>query len=170
MLKRIHFAAGLLLATLLSATAMTHAGDTLDRVVASKTLTVGTSADQPPLTARNRQGNFMGLDIDLAKALANAMGVELKVEQMDFSDLLGALDSGKVDMVMSGVAITPERAMRASFVGPYMLSIRKSRQRRREACGPAWLYEREFRASRCAQRHAGRSGRHFRGRAHGRRW
>ena len=122
MLKRIHLAAGLLLATALTFAPWSFAGDTLDRVVKSKTLTVGTSADQPPLTARNRQGNFMGLDIDLANALANAMGVELKVEQMDFSDLLEALDAGKVDMVMSGVSITPERATKAAFVGPYMLS------------------------------------------------
>lgn len=132
MLKRIHFAVGLVLATLLSIAPISQAGDTLDRVVKSGTLVVGTSADQPPLTTRNRQGNFMGLDIDVASALANAMRVELKVEQMPFSELLEALDAGKVDMVLSGVSITPERAMKAAFVGPYMLSG-KSIVARREA-------------------------------------
>lgn len=132
MLKRIQLAAGLLLASLLAFMPIAQAGDTLDRVVKNGTLVVGTSADQPPLTARNRQGNFMGLDIDLAKALANAMRVELKVEQMPFSELLDALDDGKIDMVLSGVAITPERAMKATFVGPYMLSG-KSIVARREA-------------------------------------
>lgn len=115
-------ALALLFTAMLAASPLALAGDTLDRVVKSGTLVVGTSADQPPLTALNRQGNFMGLDIDLANALANAMRVELKVMQMPFGELLEALDDGDVDMVLSGVAITPERARKARFVGPYMLS------------------------------------------------
>lgn len=122
MLKRIQIMAGLVLASLLALSPLSQAGDTLDRVVKMGVLTVGTSADQPPLTALNRQGNFMGLDIDLAKALANAMRVELKFEQMPFGELLDALEAGKVDMVLSGVSITPERAQKAAFIGPYMLS------------------------------------------------
>lgn len=99
-----------------------QAGDTLDRVVESGTLVVGTSADQPPMTALNRQGNYMGLDIDLAKAIANAMRVQLQLKTVPFGGLMDALEAGEVDMVLSGVSITPKRAQRAAFVGPYMLS------------------------------------------------
>jgi polar amino acid transport system substrate-binding protein len=112
----------LLLAVGLGTGAAAQAGDTLDRVVDSGTLVVGTSADQPPMTAVNRQGNYMGLDIDLAKAIANAMRVQLEIKTVPFGELMDALEAGEVDMVLSGVSITPKRARRASFVGPYMLS------------------------------------------------
>ncbi len=95
---------------------------TLERVVEAGTLVVGMSGDQPPMTMVNRQGNFMGMDVDLARALANAMRVSLKIEKIPFGDLMGALSEGRVDLVISGMAITPERAINARFVGPYMLS------------------------------------------------
>jgi polar amino acid transport system substrate-binding protein len=122
MLKSLRALSGLLFVGLLALSAFAQAGETLERVIENKTLVVGTTGDQPPLTALNRQGKFMGLDIDLARALANAMRVELKIEKIAFGDLMSALDKGKVDMVVSGVAITPERSMKANFVGPYMLS------------------------------------------------
>lgn len=122
----------LVVAALLIATGVARAGDTLDRILENDTLVVGTSADQPPLTALNRQGRFMGLDIDLAKALANAMHVDLKIEKIPFGDLMATLAKGDVDMVVSGVAITPERSREAAFVGPYVLSG-KSIVTRREA-------------------------------------
>jgi len=95
---------------------------TLKRITKADTLVVGMSGDQPPMNMVNRQGNFMGMDVDLARALARAMRVSLKIEKMPFGDLMGALDKGKVDLVISGMAITPERAVKARFSGPYMLS------------------------------------------------
>ncbi len=94
----------------------------LERILESRTLVVGMSGDQPPMNAINREGNFMGLDVDLARALANAMRVDLRIEKMPFGELMGALAEGEVDLVISGMAITPERAVDATFVGPYMLS------------------------------------------------
>jgi polar amino acid transport system substrate-binding protein len=99
-----------------------QAGDTLDRVVENKVLIVGMTADQPPMNALNRQGKYMGFDVDLAGALANAMRADLKIEQMPFGELSAALEAGKIDMVISGMAITPERSRSASFIGPYMMS------------------------------------------------
>lgn len=108
--------------TLLLTTAALRAGDTLDRVVDQRTLVVGMSADQPPMNALNRQGRYMGFDVDLAGALASAMRVELRIEKIPFGGLMGALEEGRIDMIVSGMAITPERSRSASFVGPYMLS------------------------------------------------
>lgn len=99
-----------------------RAGDTLDRVVEQRTLVVGMSADQPPMNALNRQGRYMGFDVDLATALANAMRVQLTIEKIPFGSLMDALEEGRIDMIVSGMAITPERSRSASFVGPYMLS------------------------------------------------
>jgi ABC-type amino acid transport substrate-binding protein len=94
----------------------------LDRVVESGTLRVGMSATQPPFNAKSRSGEMIGLEVDLANLLAGAMGVELQIVNRPFGELLGALDAGAVDMVMSGMAITPDRARKSAFVGPYMLS------------------------------------------------
>jgi ABC-type amino acid transport substrate-binding protein len=98
------------------------AGDTLQRVIDFKVLKVGMSGNQPPLTMANREGGLMGFDVDLAKALADAMKVKLEIVQMPFGELMTALEDDKIDMVMSGLSITPERTEEVSFVGPYMMS------------------------------------------------
>ncbi|MEM9397904.1 MAG: transporter substrate-binding domain-containing protein [Pseudomonadota bacterium] len=97
------------------------AGDTLDRVVKSKTLVIGISGDQPPMNMLNRQGELMGFDVDLAKAMANAMYATPEFAQMPFGELTEALAEGKVDLVVSGMAITADRSRSASFAGPYMM-------------------------------------------------
>ena len=97
-------------------------GATLNRVVANQVLRVGMSGAQPPFNMRGRTDSLMGLEVDLAKILASAMQVELKIVTKPFSQLMAALAAGEVDMVISGMAITPGRAQTAGFVGPYMLS------------------------------------------------
>ncbi|MEM9313046.1 MAG: transporter substrate-binding domain-containing protein [Pseudomonadota bacterium] len=101
---------------------LVHAGETLDRVVKDKTLIIGVSGDQPPMNMLNRQGQLMGFDVDLGTALANAMRAKVEFSQMPFGTLVEALEDGKVDLVISGMAITAERSRSASFVGPYMMS------------------------------------------------
>jgi len=98
------------------------AGDTLQRIIDFKVLKVGMSGNQPPLTMENREGGLMGFDVDLAKALADAMKVKLEIVAMPFGELMTALENDKIDMVMSGLSITPERTEEVSFVGPYMMS------------------------------------------------
>jgi ABC-type amino acid transport substrate-binding protein len=98
------------------------AGETLSRVVDFRVLKVGMSGSQPPMNTVNRDGALMGLDVDLARALASAMRVQLEIKRMPFGELMTALEEDKVDMVISGLAITPERTEMASFVGPYMVS------------------------------------------------
>jgi len=98
------------------------AGDTLQRVNDFKVLKVGMSANQPPMTMTNREGGLMGFDVDLAKALAGAMQVKLEIKTIPFGDLMAALEKDEIDMVISGMSITPQRAEEVSFVGPYMMS------------------------------------------------
>ncbi len=94
----------------------------LDRVIQSGKLRVGMSATQPPFNARSRSGEMIGLEVDLATMLANAMRAELEIVNRPFGELLSAMAGGEVDMVMSGMAITPQRAQASAFIGPYMLS------------------------------------------------
>lgn len=94
----------------------------LSRIVSSGTLRVGMSGGQPPLNFRSKSGQLMGLEVDMAGALAGLMGLELKIVEKPFAELLGALAGGEVDLVISGMTVTPERNMKATFVGPYFLS------------------------------------------------
>lgn len=93
----------------------------LSRVIASDVLRVGMSADQPPFTFRSKAGSIIGFDVELAEAMAFAMHLDLEIVEMPFGELLIAVQSGRVDMVMSGVAITPERARNVTFIGPYAM-------------------------------------------------
>lgn len=94
----------------------------LDRVITSGTLRVGMSGNQPPFNFRNRSDAMAGMEVDLAQLMAHAMGVELEIVTRPFGQLGAALEAGEVDMVMSGMAITAERAREMLFVGPYMVS------------------------------------------------
>jgi ABC-type amino acid transport substrate-binding protein len=94
----------------------------LDRVLETRTLRVGMSGSQPPFAVHAKGGKLIGLEVDLARTLANGMEVKLQIVEKPFGELLEALDKGEVDIVMSGLAITPERARRATFLGPYLLS------------------------------------------------
>ena len=96
----------------------------LAAVIERDALRVGMSADQPPFTFRSRTGSVVGFDVELAQAMAVAMNLELRIVEIPFGELLIALEQGRVDMVMSGVAITPQRASKVAFIGPYTLSAK----------------------------------------------
>jgi polar amino acid transport system substrate-binding protein len=99
-----------------------QAQETLKKIVDSGKLRVGMTGDQPPFTMKAKDGSVIGYEVDLAAMLAEAMGVELEIVETPFPDLLDAIQSGKVDMVMSGMTMTIMRNMRVAFAGPYLLS------------------------------------------------
>lgn len=111
-----------LLAVATCGTAVAADSPVLDRILESRTLRVGMAGDQPPFAMRDRNGKLIGFEVDLARTLANGMEVTLEIVEKPFGELMDALDDGEVDMVMSGLTITPERARRATFLGPYLLS------------------------------------------------
>lgn len=97
------------------------AGPTIDSILKKKELVVGTS-HLPPMAFKAKDGNPKGLDIDLSRLIAAAMNVKLRVEMMPFDQLIPALESGKIDMILSCMTITPERNLRVIYVGPYFMS------------------------------------------------
>ena len=115
-------AAAFLLAVFASVPATAQDAPALSRIVESGQLRVGTSGNQPPFTVKSKDGSLIGYEIDIATLLAGAMDVELVLVEKPFSELLPALAAGDVDVVMSGMTITPERNLKAAFVGPYMVS------------------------------------------------
>lgn len=116
------FVAVLLTAGLVSGSAQAADAPVLERIVQSGKMRVGLSGDQPPFNAKDRDGQLIGLEVDLANVLAGALRVEAEFVQKPFPQLLAALEAGEVDMVMSGMSITAPRSLKATFVGPYMLS------------------------------------------------
>jgi polar amino acid transport system substrate-binding protein len=98
------------------------AGPAMDRIVENKELVVGTSGSQPPMTATTKKGELIGLDIDIAKAMADALSVKIKFVSMPFPKLLPALQAKQVDIILSGMTITPKRNRKVAFVGPYYVS------------------------------------------------
>jgi polar amino acid transport system substrate-binding protein len=98
------------------------AGSSMERIIKKGELAVGTSGTQPPMSATNKKGELIGMDVDMSRAMADALGVKLKFVQMPFAELLPALEAGKVDMVLSGMTITAERNKKVAFVGPYVVT------------------------------------------------
>lgn len=84
-----------------------------------KVLTMGTSADFAPFESRNTSGEVEGFDIDLAKYIADELGYELKIEDMKFDGLIGALQANRVDLVLSGMSATEKRAQNVDFSTQY---------------------------------------------------
>jgi polar amino acid transport system substrate-binding protein len=98
------------------------AGTALDRILKKQELVVGTAGNQPPLNVTNKIGEIIGFEADIARGIAMNMGVKIKFVTMPFSQLLPSLKSGKVDMVISSMSMTPNRNLKVAFVGPYFIS------------------------------------------------
>jgi polar amino acid transport system substrate-binding protein len=112
----------LLIALLFVVTAPAFAGKVLDGIVERGEVRVGMTGSQPPLNVKSKSGKLIGYEVDLVEILAESMGVKAKLVVLPFSQLLPALKKGDVDMVVSGVTITPERNTQVAFVGPYLLT------------------------------------------------
>lgn len=83
------------------------------------TLRVGMSVDYPPL-AYKQEGRIVGIEADSALAVSKLLGRELKLVELDFEDLIPALQEGRIDVIMSGMSVTPKRSEQVVFAEPYM--------------------------------------------------
>lgn len=99
-----------------------HSQQTIKSIVKNGEFRVGLTGNQPPYNMKNRSGELMGFEVDIAQAIANGMGVKLKMVEMPFPELLPALKSGKIDAIMSGMAVTAMRNAEVLFAGPYTVS------------------------------------------------
>lgn len=86
-------------------------------------LTMSTNAAFPPYEMTTDSGDLEGIDIEVAGAIAEKLGLELQVDDMDFDAALLATQSGKSDMVMAGVTVTDERQKVMDFSDTYAEGI-----------------------------------------------
>jgi len=94
----------------------------MDRIISRGELRVGISGDMPPMNLLTKDDKVIGMDVDVATMIAEAMGVKLSLQRIDFKGLLPALESGNIDMIVSNMTMTPERNLKVAFVGPYFTS------------------------------------------------
>lgn len=116
----------LVLLTMIPLESLAEESDPLyDSIMKRGELIVGLSADYAPYefhTEIDGKDTIVGFDISIAQKIADDMGVELKIEELGFDALLGALKTGKIDLIISGMAPTPERLQEVSFSDSYMVS------------------------------------------------
>ncbi len=98
----------------------------LEKIKASGKLVVGTSADYPPYEFHllsDEEGELVGIDIDIAKVIAEELGVQLEIKNLIFSRIFKALESGQIDMAIAGLSPTEERQKVAGFSDVYYQAI-----------------------------------------------
>ncbi|CPC92432.1 ABC transporter permease subunit [Staphylococcus aureus] len=106
-------------------TAHTEQDQTWEKIKERGELRVGLSADYAPMEFEhtvNGKTEYAGVDIDLAKKIAKDNNLKLKIVNMSFDSLLGALKTGKIDIIISGMTSTPERKKQVDFSDSYMMT------------------------------------------------
>ena len=105
-----------------SEAASTSAAAELTTVEAGK-LTMATNATFPPYEMTTDAGDIEGIDVETAQAIADKLGLELQIDDMDFDAALLSVQQGKADIVMAGVTVTDERKAVMDFSDSYATGI-----------------------------------------------
>lgn len=86
-------------------------------------LIMSTNAAFPPYEMTADDGSYIGIDVEVAQAIADKLGLELVIDNMEFTAALEAAQNGKSDMVMAGVTVTEDRLMVMDFSERYATGI-----------------------------------------------
>lgn len=120
-MKRIF---ALLVALMLCVTALTACGPDKDGEFSGKTVTEGklimaTNASIPPFSMTGDKDRFEGIDVEIAQALAEKLGLELEIKDMSYSAVVTAVETGEADIAMGALAVTEERKANINFTQSY---------------------------------------------------
>ncbi len=86
-------------------------------------LVMGTNAEFPPYEFVDDNGNIVGIDAEIAKAVAEKMGYELEIRDMKFDSLITAVQSGNIDFALAGMTVNEERLLSVNFSDTYATGI-----------------------------------------------
>lgn len=95
-------------------------GDLLSQIKARGEIIVATEGTWAPFTYHDENDELVGYDVEVAKAVADKLGVTATFVEGEFDGLLAGVEGGRYDMVANGVNVTPERAEAYSFSDPYL--------------------------------------------------
>lgn len=85
----------------------------------AQTLEVGAYPSNPPWEFKNEQSEFEGFEVDLVHEIADRMGRDVNIQDLGFQALFAATSSGRIDMAISTITVTPERLENQAFTQPY---------------------------------------------------
>ena len=105
-------------AAILAVRSPAHAQNTLETVRQKGVLVAGSSAEYPPFEYV-ADGKLVGYDVDMADEITRRMGVKVAWEKIDFKGIVAALTAKRVDVLITALTWTPERAERIAFSDPY---------------------------------------------------
>ena len=100
----------------------TETPDAFTTVEAGK-LHMATNAAFPPYEMTTDDGGFEGIDVEVAQAIADKLGLELVINDMDFSTVVTSVQQGKCDMAMAGLTVNEERLKNVDFTSSYATGI-----------------------------------------------
>lgn len=86
-------------------------------------LVMGTNAAFPPYEFKDDSGNIVGIDAEVAKLIADKLGMELEIKDMDFDGIIAAVQGGSIDIGMAGMTVTDERKKSVDFSDTYAKGI-----------------------------------------------
>jgi cystine transport system substrate-binding protein len=127
LLKKL-FVAGLIGATFTAVTA--HADDLLDQVKQRGTLRIGLEGTFPPFDSKAANGELVGYDVDIAKAVAAKLGVKPEFITTEWSGIIAGLQAGKFDVIVNQVGVTDARKQTLDFSPAYTYSAAQLIQRK----------------------------------------
>ena len=94
---------------------------TLESIMKNGELRVGFEAGYMPFEMTDKNGKFVGFDIDMAKEMAKAMGVKFVPVNTAWDGIIPSLITEKFDIIMSGMTVTQERNLKINFADPYII-------------------------------------------------
>ncbi len=94
---------------------------TLNQIIQAGELRVGLEPGYLPFEMKDKKGRIIGYDVDIAKLMAKAMGVKLKIVPISFDGIISGLITNKFDIIISGMTITQQRNLKVNFSNPYIV-------------------------------------------------
>lgn len=113
----------LLSLAIVAALSLSIAGCTAQEAGNKEVLTMGTNAAFPPYEFVDENNNVVGIDAEIAQAVAEKLGMELEIKDMVFDSLITAVSTGAVDVVLAGMTVTEERKESVNFSESYATGI-----------------------------------------------
>jgi len=111
----------ILLLSGIASTSLAASQDVFDQIIKKGEIRVGISI-MAPWVMKDKKGKYVGFEIDIAKQLASDMGVKPVFKEYKWDDLIPALQKKKIDIIASGISITPKRGLKIRFSNPYSSS------------------------------------------------
>ena len=118
-MKKVLLIAALVVA--MAVPAMAAEMTALESIIKAGKLRVGMEPGYMPFEMQNKQSKIVGFDVDMARLMAKAMGVELELVPTAWDGIIGSLLTDKFDIIMSGMTVTQSRNLRVNFVDPYII-------------------------------------------------